>query len=471
MTPADAIDFLMAKSMLIAKGCWTTAAAAAWAKENEDGPTGADSPLRDLPAGKAMIDEMTREFRRVREQELKSLLRSMSSRRPMTAAEHRAFEDRWDERLDHLTPADVDLATLVEWDGELERVMRAHVPGSRRDTIRELLRGLYARVRLTTRPPRPAKPPAGWLVLLPRDPPEALTRAEVAIPPMWASAQPRLSEEAVFWQDTDRTIGQLAQRYADHAGQTVWIDPAVAARSRGRAGSVWMADAPGIARALQWKLQADGLRMRVRNDNIAVVSEVQARVAERTEPRPPEVVTAEECARARAAFSIDDCWAVVESVRVHAEDSMKLRRALRRVAKPWRADEALGFSLRMSELMNLAYTHELWGAAYVINGGSSDDGFLYFRAWLILRGRGVFEVALRDPDSLVDHVGETQDHEAEFLLYVPADIYFKVTGRPLPQVPPAESQFGSPRGQPWAEDDLPRRYPRLHARLNGAASA
>ena len=53
--------------------------------------------------------------------------------------------------------------------------------------------------------------------------------------------------------------------------------------------------------------------------------------------------------------------------------------------------------------MDRAYRQELWGAAYLINGGCSDDGFVYFLGWLIAQGRDVYQAALPDPDSLVSH--------------------------------------------------------------------
>jgi hypothetical protein len=41
----------------------------------------------------------------------------------------------------------------------------------------------------------------------------------------------------------------------------------------------------------------------------------------------------------------------------------------------------------------------LWAAAYLIEGGC-DDGFMDFRAGLMLQGRTAFEAAVADPDSL-----------------------------------------------------------------------
>lgn len=48
---------------------------------------------------------------------------------------------------------------------------------------------------------------------------------------------------------------------------------------------------------------------------------------------------------------------------------------------------------------NLSYTHEVWAAVYIMNGGCSDDCFSYFRNWLIFQGKQVFMKALKDPDS------------------------------------------------------------------------
>jgi hypothetical protein len=56
-----------------------------------------------------------------------------------------------------------------------------------------------------------------------------------------------------------------------------------------------------------------------------------------------------------------------------------------------------------------AYHWNLWGAAYLINGGCSDDGFEYFREWLILQGRELFEAAVKHPDSLSDVVDADED--------------------------------------------------------------
>src|SRR5262245_32845411 len=73
-----------------------------------------------------------------------------------------------------------------------------------------------------------------------------------------------------------------------------------------------------------------------------------------------------------------------------------------------------------------AYFWDLWGAAYTINGGCSDDGFIDFRTWLVLQGREVFEAAVKHPDSLSDVVDG--EDEVECQCYPASDAWFAVTG-------------------------------------------
>lgn len=77
------------------------------------------------------------------------------------------------------------------------------------------------------------------------------------------------------------------------------------------------------------------------------------------------------------------------------------------------------------EYYDLSHKEKLWAAAYVINGGCSDDGFDYFKGWLIAQGEDVFLSALRDPDSLATVESCDEDVEFELILGAPMDAYLK----------------------------------------------
>ena len=77
------------------------------------------------------------------------------------------------------------------------------------------------------------------------------------------------------------------------------------------------------------------------------------------------------------------------------------------------AEECLDFQHLWATVSHRAYRQDLWGAAYLINGGCSDDGFDYFRDWLILQGRSVYEAAIADPDTLAEILDGEDEVECE----------------------------------------------------------
>jgi Protein of unknown function (DUF4240) len=113
-----------------------------------------------------------------------------------------------------------------------------------------------------------------------------------------------------------------------------------------------------------------------------------------------------------------------------------------------------------------AYTYELWGAAYVIEDGCSDDCFRDFRGYLISLGRGPYEAALRDPDSLAAVAQDAETGNWENADDVAPDAYQSVADEDIPTGDSEPS--GDPSGTPWDDEQteqLVRRYPRLAARF------
>ena len=126
------------------------------------------------------------------------------------------------------------------------------------------------------------------------------------------------------------------------------------------------------------------------------------------------------------------------------------------------------FQNRFSQLMQQSYRQDLWCAAYLMCGGCSDDGFDYFRSWLLSRGETVFKAALARPDSLANVpvvTAESDYYEFEDFAYVANDIFRLQTGEDLYQYtngsftyPPIEFE--------WEEEDessMQRLCPKLYA--------
>ncbi len=137
-------------------------------------------------------------------------------------------------------------------------------------------------------------------------------------------------------------------------------------------------------------------------------------------------------------------------------------------------------------LHNALHRRELWGAAHLIlggccsqwddsyRGGCSDDGFHYFKAWVIGKGRAAYEAALRDPDALEPFVTETDLDELcanEPLSYAAEEAYERAGGDRGALAEKRNSNEGEePSGERIAEVDLPRRFPALGKRFAPSVS-
>lgn len=159
-------------------------------------------------------------------------------------------------------------------------------------------------------------------------------------------------------------------------------------------------------------------------------------------------------------------WLVVEeSGRDHEGDAQvaEIERRLSALSP----EDVLSFERHLRALLAESYRQDLWGAAYLINGGCSDDGFDYFRGWLIAQGHETYQRALADPDSLAKIADLEEPVELESLWYAAGRVYEGMTGDRIPQSVYQTSQPAD-LGEPWDFDDdaeMERRYPKLFARF------
>lgn len=162
-------------------------------------------------------------------------------------------------------------------------------------------------------------------------------------------------------------------------------------------------------------------------------------------------------------MTIDEFWRLVDAASAAAGGKVELYGdMLRRVLSPLTPEELVSFDSHFTRHLSRAYKWDLWGAAYLINGGSSDDGFAYFRAWLIMQGRDVYERALLDPDSLAELCDEPgEEADCEDVLYVAGEIFAEKTGSEMEPSSGEHMETDEPAGERWEEDELPRLLPKL----------
>jgi Protein of unknown function (DUF4240) len=167
----------------------------------------------------------------------------------------------------------------------------------------------------------------------------------------------------------------------------------------------------------------------------------------------------------------DEFWAVIALAtadRPGSPDEVAKRAAAELATRD--PEEIVAWDRHLGKVMVASGTEDLWAAAYLINGGCSDEGFDGFRGWLIAHGREAVAGAVKEPDSLAEMPAVRRAaesgavFEAEEVLSIAAQAYELATGGAMP---PSDG----PRTRPDAadlwdfddEDEMRRRLPRLSA--------
>ena len=157
----------------------------------------------------------------------------------------------------------------------------------------------------------------------------------------------------------------------------------------------------------------------------------------------------------------DSFWKIIETSKLNSQGNYeKQQNELANELNKLDAIDILKFDNRFRTFRGNSYKWELWGAAYIMNGGCSDDRFSDFRGWLIGKGKDVYYNAMSNPETLetLNHDMEIDDWEG--LSYVPMTCYEQKTENQMPKGIQENIEI---TGEEWEEegDDLKNKYPKL----------
>jgi hypothetical protein len=157
-----------------------------------------------------------------------------------------------------------------------------------------------------------------------------------------------------------------------------------------------------------------------------------------------------------------DFWGLIHAaIRQCRDDVWQRAAALEDALADLDAPVIESFHQHFWELMDESYRGDLWSVISFLDGGCGNDGFDYFRGWLIAQGEEVFRAVMARPGWLGPYI-QWQDCAAccEAMLDVSYKAYERRTGI---------RDFGADRaaihrelkGPLLSEDELRRRFPEV----------
>jgi len=171
-------------------------------------------------------------------------------------------------------------------------------------------------------------------------------------------------------------------------------------------------------------------------------------------------------------FGVSEFWNLIERTKRKAGgDTEEQVELLEELLAERPLEDIIEFGRVLEYFHSLSYTSDLWAAAYIIQGGCSDDMFDYFRAWLIAQGKEVFENATENPETLakIISVEDAEEIDGECLLYVAAQAYERKTGKSWEKLLDLQGFVKFPELEfDWNEEDdsLKSKFPKLYKKYS-----
>ena len=118
-------------------------------------------------------------------------------------------------------------------------------------------------------------------------------------------------------------------------------------------------------------------------------------------------------------------WQTIESVNrlVPDGDHEMVQEQMHKELLRYSPQDILDWDLILREYENAAYRNDLWAACTALGAHASDDGFDYFRTWLISQGKDIYMEAMRDPDTLASNPHSGKEMSLEAFAYCAIEAY------------------------------------------------
>jgi hypothetical protein len=138
----------------------------------------------------------------------------------------------------------------------------------------------------------------------------------------------------------------------------------------------------------------------------------------------------------------DTFWNLIDRCRPSADDEYWSKHCGAVIEELSREEPAaiVEFDRILWALVREAYSAPLWSVVSFLGVYCSDDGFTYFRLWLVLQGRDVYETVLAAPDYLGEIQLNDRDMVADDFMNVASAAYERRTGEEMPEQKPLKRE-------------------------------
>ena len=156
-------------------------------------------------------------------------------------------------------------------------------------------------------------------------------------------------------------------------------------------------------------------------------------------------------------LSKSEFWSLVGTC-VHDDTTTHRSKLKQHLDKLSDEDVAYFVAHHSAELKRLHHW-DVRAVAYAVMGGCSDDGFVDFRGWLVLKGREACEQVLSSPEKLIPVFSTLDDRMEEYLAF--PSIYWEERSVSVDLPDLGDEPATTIAGSRFDPEDLVKRFPAL----------
>lgn len=161
-----------------------------------------------------------------------------------------------------------------------------------------------------------------------------------------------------------------------------------------------------------------------------------------------------------------DFWQIIKDAKVNSPDKTDISLALESILNTLAADDVHDFDKELSDKISELYSEDILRVASLLKGPLTDDGFHYFRLYLILQGEETYTLSLEKPEDAGLKVQKFYmfsfiKYEVAEFTHIPSAVYKNKTGKDIKY---NLSNFEKVKLEAWQDQDtdLKSRFPKLY---------
>lgn len=161
-------------------------------------------------------------------------------------------------------------------------------------------------------------------------------------------------------------------------------------------------------------------------------------------------------------IDIIEFWKIIENANKDTDENTDLALSnLSNILEDYKSTEIKKFQQHFNKFIDDLNTWDLWALIYLAQDGCSDQGFLDFRKWIVMKGEKFFNLAVTNINKIKTHIPIDGSASCGSFNDAVEYAYMIRSGGKILKL--RKGKYKPPKGKEWEEASVDELYPKISA--------